>query len=86
MPKATLNTNTVDGVKRTPAQPITPAVTINGTTLGINEHTNILNDLNKYNIHKVIKAKAYKILSFKPLIIKLLPSKNVTLVPVNVIL
>lgn len=47
IPKATLKTSTVEGFKAIPAQPITPAVTINGIKLGISELNKILIDLNK---------------------------------------
>ena len=80
---ATLKTNTVNGFKGIPIQPITPAVMIRGMTLGIREHKSILTDLNKYNIQRAMSKKAQKILSFKPLMIKLLPSKKVMLVPVS---
>ena len=83
MPSATLNINTVDGLSGTPAQPIMPAVIISGTRLGTREQINILADLNKFNMHTEISRNAQKILSFKPLIIKLLPSRKVMLVPVN---
>src|SRR5258706_8165102 len=83
IPNATLKTNTVEGFKRTPAHPIMPAVTIRGITFGIREQKSIRKDLNKYNMHKAINKNAQKILSFKPLIIKRSPSKNVMVVPVN---
>src|SRR6187397_2538442 len=83
IPRATLKTSTVDGLSGTPTHPITPAVITNGMRLGINEQINILADLNRYNIQIEISKKAQRILSFNPLIIKLLPSKNVILVPVN---
>ena len=82
MPNATLNTNTVDGFKDTPTQPIMPAVISNGTILGNNEHINMGKDLNKNNMHNAINKKAQKIDSPNPRIIKLLPSKKVTLLPV----
>lgn len=47
IPNATLKTNTVDGFKGTPAQPIIPAVITNGITFGISEHTKIRTDLNR---------------------------------------
>src|SRR5665647_1346529 len=86
MPSATLKISTVEGFRRTPAQPIMPAVTTNGIKLGIREQINIRTDLNKYNIHKAINKNAHKRLCFKPFIIKVLPSKKVMVVPVNVTL
>jgi len=66
IPSAMLKTNTVDGFKGIPVQPITPAVIIRGMTLGMSEHNNILTDLNKYNMQRVISKNAQRILSFKP--------------------
>ncbi len=86
IPNATLNINTVDGLRAKPTQPIMPAVMISGITFGIKEQNNILKDRNKYNIHKAISKKAHKMLSFNPFIINLLPSRNVILVPVSVTL
>ena len=86
IPSATLNTNTVEGFKATPVQPITPAVITSGTKLGINEQSRMRNDLNRYNIHKAISPNAYIMLSFKPLMIKVVPSRKVTPVPVKVTL
>ena len=86
MPSATLKMSTVDGFRRTPAQPIIPAVTTNGMILGINEQIKMRNDLNKYNIHKAINKNAQNRLCFNPFIIKMLPSKKVIVEPVNVIL
>ena len=86
IPNATLNTNTVEGFNGTPAQPITPAVTTSGIKFGNKEQTKILKDLNKYNIQRAINKNAQKILSFNPLMMNLLPSRNVILVPVNVTL
>ena len=83
IPSATLNINTVDGLSGIPAQPMMPAVITNGITFGINQQMSTLKDLNKYSMHKAINAKAHMILSFKPLMIKRLPSKNVMLVPVS---
>ena len=83
MPNATLNTSTVEGLSGTPAQPITPAVITNGIRLGMREQINILADLNKYSMQSEMSKNAQAILSFNPLIIKLLPSKKVILVPVN---
>ena len=82
IPNATLKTNTVDGFKDTPIQPITPAVINNGTILCTKEHINIGKDLNKNSIHNAINKKAQNIDSPKPVIMKLLPSKKVTLLPV----
>src|SRR5438067_12723219 len=86
IPSATLNTSTVEGFKAIPVQPITPAVTTSGTKLGIKEQSQIRNDLNRYSIHKAINPNAYIMLSFKPLMIKVVPSKKVTPVPVMVTL
>jgi hypothetical protein len=83
IPNATLNTNTDAGVNLIPNQPIKPAVSNKGIILGINEHNKILKDLNKYNMQSAINKNAYNTLSFKPAIIKLLPSKKVILVPVK---
>ena len=60
MPNATLKTNTVDGFKETPTQPIIPAVISKGTILGTNEHINIGKDLNKNNMQIAINKKAQK--------------------------
>ena len=84
IPSATLKTSTVDGFKAMPTQPITPAVITKGIRLGINEHNNMRNERNKYNIQRVINKNAQKILSFNPLMIKPEPSKKLTLLPVNV--
>lgn len=86
IPKATLNTITVDGFKVMPDQPITPAVITNGIKLGIKEQINILNERNRNSIQKAIKTNAQNILSFKPVMINAEPSKNVTLLPVKVTL
>src|SRR6476469_7710391 len=86
IPNATLNTKTVEGFNRTPAQPITPAVISSGTKFGMREQTNILKERNRYNMQMVINRNAQRILSFKPLMIKLLPSKKVTEDPVKVTL
>ena len=59
-----------------------PAVINKGMILGIKEHIRIGKDLNKKIIQKAINKKAQKIDSLNPLIIKLLPSKKVTLLPV----
>ncbi len=83
IPNATLKTSTVEGFSGTPAQPIIPAVITKGMRLGINEQIKILADLKRYNIQSDISKKAQKILSFNPLMIKLLPSKKVILVPVS---
>jgi hypothetical protein len=66
IPSATLKIKTVDGLSLTPAQPIIPAVTIKGITLGMSEHINILKDLNKYSMHKEINKNAHMILSLRP--------------------
>ena len=86
IPRATLKISTVEGFSLTPVQPIIPAVTIKGMTLGMREQIKIRKDLNKYSIHKAINKNAHKRLSFSPLIIKLLPSKKVIVAPVSVIL
>src|SRR5688500_17860508 len=86
IPNATLNTRTVEGFKGMPTQPITPAVITSGTRFGINEHNNIRKERNRYSMHKAISMKAQNILSFSPLMMKLLPSRKVTLVPVKVTL
>ena len=83
IPNAILNTITVEGLSRTPAQPMIPAVMISGMTLGASEHNRIRNDRNRNSIQPAISTNAHSILSRSPLIIKLLPSKYVTLVPVN---
>ena len=82
IPKATLKTNTVDGFKEIPTHPMTPAVINKGTTFGINEQMSIGKDLNKNNIQIAINKNAQKMDCPSPLIIKLLPSKKVTLLPV----
>ena len=56
---------------------------IRGIKFGNKEQINILKDLNKYSIQMAINKKAQKILSFSPLMINLLPSRNVILVPVK---
>src|SRR5450631_519542 len=86
MPSATLKISTVEGFRRTPVHPIIPAVITNGIKLGMSEQIKILNDLNKYNIHNAINKNAHKRLCFNPFIIKVLPSKKVTVEPVKVIL
>src|SRR5258705_1964672 len=86
MPRATLNTSTVEGFKGTPVHPMTPAVIARGIILGSKEHSNILNERNRYSIHKAMNKKAHITLSFKPLMIKLVPSRKVMLVPVSWIL
>src|SRR3984957_10538082 len=83
MPRAILNTITVDGLSLTPAQPMIPAVTINGMIFGISEQRRILTDRNNISIQAAIRRKDHWILSFKPFITKALPSRYVTLVPVN---
>ena len=83
IPSATENTSTVDGLIRTPAHPITPAVIICGMILVISEQIRIRNDLNRFSIQTAINRKAQKILSCKPLMIKRLPSRNVTEAPVS---
>ena len=83
IPNATLKTNTVDGFKDTPTQPMMPAVINKGTIFGTKEHIKIGKDLNKNNIQKAINKKAQNIDSPNPRIIKLLPSKKVTLDPVT---
>ena len=83
IPNATLKTNTVEGFSGIPTQPIIPAVISKGIILGIREQIRIRADRNKYNIHNAINKNAQRILSFSPLRIYRLPSKNVTLVPVN---
>jgi hypothetical protein len=55
----------------------------NGMMFGINEHMSILRDLKRYNMLADISRKAQNILSHSPLMMKRLPSKNVTLVPVK---
>jgi hypothetical protein len=59
-----------------------PAVINKGMIFGIKEHTSIGKDLNKKIMQTAINKKAQKIDSPKPFIIKLLPSKKVTLLPV----
>ena len=86
MPNATLKISTVEGFSGTPAQPIIPAVTSNGMILGMREHIKILTERKRKSIHNAINKNAHAILSFKPLMINLLPSKKVMLVPVNVTL
>src|SRR5689334_20505437 len=86
IPKATLKTNTVEGLSGIPIQPITPAVIINGIIFGMREQSNILKERNKYNMQSAIRRKAKTMLDFNPLMIKALPVKKVTLVPVKVIL
>ena len=65
-----------------PVHPMMPAVINRGTILGIKEQIKIGKDLNKKIIQIAINKKAQKIDSPKPFTIKLLPSKNVTLLPV----
>jgi len=54
-----------------------------GITLGISEHNRILNDLNRYSIHRAMSKNAQSTLSLSPLIIKEEPSRKVTLEPVS---
>ena len=82
MPRATLNTSTVEGFKEIPNHPISPAVISKGTILGTKEHISMGKERNKKIIQKAINKNAQKIDSPKPLTIKLLPSKKVTLEPV----
>ena len=63
MPRATLNINTVEGFKATPAQPIIPAVTSNGITLGMREHNNILNERKRKSIQIAMSKNAHAMLS-----------------------
>ena len=86
IPRATLKTNTVEGFSEMPNHPIIPAVINKGTKLGINEHISMGKDRNKKIIHKAINKNAQNIDSPNPFTIKLLPSKNVTLLPVITIL
>ena len=86
IPKAILNTKTVDGFKGTPTHPIMPAVITNGIKLGIKEQSKILKDLNKYNIQTEISKKAQNILCFNPSMMNRLPSRKVMLLPVNLTL
>jgi len=60
-----------------------PAVSSNGIIFGIREQIKMRKDLNKYNMHSAISRNAHSILSLKPLMINLEPSRKVTLVPVN---
>ena len=83
IPNATLKINTVEGLMGMPVQPMIPAVSNNGITFGIREQISIRKDLNKYSIHNAINRNAHIILSRKPLMINLDPSRKVTLVPVN---
>ena len=82
IPNATLNTKTVEGFNEIPVHPMIPAVMNKGTILGIKEQIKIGKDLNKKIIQIAINKKAQKIDSPNPFTIKLLPSKNVTLLPV----
>ena len=86
MPRATLNIKTVEGFRATPTQPIMPAVTSNGIKLGMREHNNILNERKRKNIQAAMSKNAHAMLSLRPLMMNLLPSKNVMLVPVMVTL
>ena len=86
MPRATLNIKTVDGFNATPDQPIIPAVTNKGITFGIREHNNILNERKRKSIQTAMSKNAHAMLSLRPLMMNLLPSKNVMLVPVSVTL
>src|SRR5687768_3618965 len=83
IPRATENTSTVEGFSATPTQPIIPAVIIKGIIFGISEQIRILKDLNKYSIQSAISTNAQITLSLRPFIIYALPSRKVTLVPVN---
>ena len=82
MPRATLKTKTVDGFNETPTHPIKPAVINKGTILGTKEHIKMGKDRNKKIIQIAINKNAQRIDSPNPFIIKLLPSKKVTLLPV----
>ena len=55
IPKAILKTSMVDGLMGTPINPISPAVIINGSKLGINETKIILKLLNIHAINNAIK-------------------------------
>ena len=69
IPNATLKTKTVEGLRRIPTHPITPAVITKGMILGIREQSKILKDRKRYNMHRAINRNAQKILPFNPLII-----------------
>ena len=86
IPNAMLKTRTVEGFSGTPAHPITPAVITSGIRLGNKEQIRIRILLKRYNMHAAINIKAQTILCFSPAMIKALPSRKVTVVPVNSIL
>ena len=58
IPNATLNTNTVLGLKLTPKNPMIPAVNNKGITLGITDMRIIFHDLNILAIRSEIIIKA----------------------------
>src|SRR5690349_10321656 len=83
IPSATLKMSTVEGFSGTPVQPMMPAVTMSGMTLGISEQNKMRNERNRYNMHNAMSPKAQSMLSFSPLMMKRVPSKNVTEPPVS---
>ena len=82
IPSAILKTNTVEGFNGTPAHPMIPAVITSGIRLGSREQIRIRKLRNKYSMQTAINRKAQTMLCFKPLMIKVLPSRKVTVVPV----
>ena len=58
MPKAILKTRMVDGLMGTPAKPMTPAVIIKGSKLGISEMITIRNERKRYAMNNAISTIA----------------------------
>ena len=85
IPRATLNTRTVEGFMRMFIHPIMPAVISSGTTFTTMDINSIRQDLNNTIIHPKMIRNASIRLSLRLFTINLLPSKKVILVPVNVI-
>jgi hypothetical protein len=70
-----LKTITVEGLNLTPAHPMIPAVMIKGITFGTSEQMTILAFLKSISIQTAISTNAHAMLSFNPLMMKLLPSR-----------
>ena len=84
IPKAILNTKSVDGFKGIPNHPIIPPVNSKGMMFGIIEITTILHDLNSIAIRIPMEIMAKIRLVIRFLTRYLVPSAATTDVPVNV--
>ena len=82
IPNAILKINMVEGFKCISKNPISPAVIISGTRLGITDISTIRGDINNVNITIAINIMASKTDSNRFSTRKALPFRNIKLFPV----